>query len=54
MRSDTGRAGSISAVDAIVAAHAAMATDPVVLTGDASDLTTLAAVSPAPIAVVPV
>jgi predicted nucleic acid-binding protein len=43
LRTATGRAGTISAVDAIVIAHAASCPDPVVLTGDVGDLTALAA-----------
>lgn len=43
LRTATGRAGTISAVDAIVIAHAATCADPVVLTGDLADLTALAA-----------
>lgn len=43
MRTATGRAGSISAADAIVAAHADICPEPVVLTSDPADLTALAA-----------
>jgi predicted nucleic acid-binding protein len=42
LRTATGRAGTISAADAIVAAYADACTEPVVLTSDAADLTALA------------
>ncbi len=41
LRSTTGRAASISAVDAVVAALAARSSNPVVLTSDPDDLTLL-------------
>lgn len=43
LRTATGRAGDISAADAIVAAYADSRPDPVVLTSDPADLTALAA-----------
>lgn len=46
LRASTGRAGTVSAVDAIVVAHAASCPDPVVLTSDPADLTALAANAP--------
>jgi predicted nucleic acid-binding protein len=42
LRTLTGRAGTISATDAVVAAFAARQKDPVVLTSDPRDLTALA------------
>ncbi len=41
LRAATGRAGTITATDAVVAAMAAVNPDPVVLTSDADDLTAL-------------
>lgn len=43
LRTATGRAGTISAVDAIVVAYAARCPDPVVLTSDVADLSMLSA-----------
>lgn len=43
LRTATGRAGTISAADAIVAAYADTCPEPVVLTTDPADLTALAA-----------
>lgn len=43
LRTATGRAGEISATDAIVVAQAARMTDPIVLTSDPNDLSSLAA-----------
>lgn len=43
LRTATGRAGTISAVDAVVAAYAETCPEPVVLTSDPGDLTALAA-----------
>jgi predicted nucleic acid-binding protein len=43
LRAATGRAGTISAADAIVAAYADTCPEPLVLTNDAPDLTALAA-----------
>jgi predicted nucleic acid-binding protein len=43
LRTATGRAGTISAADAIVAAYADSCPEPLVLTSDAADLTALAA-----------
>lgn len=43
LRTSTGRAGEISATDAIVTAHAARVSDPTVLTSDANDVRDLAA-----------
>lgn len=43
LRTATGRAGTISAVDAIVAAYADTCPEPLVLTSHAADLTALAA-----------
>lgn len=51
LRTATGRAGSISATDAIVVAFAATQPSPVVLTSDRRDISALAAHSRAPIAV---
>ncbi|HWM06144.1 MAG TPA: hypothetical protein VNP92_27685 [Actinophytocola sp.] len=42
LRTATGRAGTISAADAIVAAYADTCPEPVVLTSDPADLTALA------------
>jgi hypothetical protein len=42
LRTVTGRAGTISAADAIVAAYADTCPEPLVLTSDAADLTALA------------
>jgi hypothetical protein len=42
LRTATGRAGTISAADAIVAAYADICPEPVVLTSDSADLTALA------------
>lgn len=53
LRTRTGRAGTISAVDAIVVAWAASTPDSVVLTGDPRDLQSLAVESPQPVRVVP-
>ncbi len=52
LRSATGRAGTISPVDAIVAAVAAGLPDPVVLTGDPLDLRALAEHAAAPLRIV--
>lgn len=52
MRTATGRAGTISAVDAIVAAHAASCREPIVLTSDPDDLAALAETAPRRIGVV--
>lgn len=54
LRTLTGRAGSITAVDAVVAALAAQRTDPVVLTGDPGDLRALAAHARVPVTIVAV
>jgi hypothetical protein len=43
LRTSTGRAGTISAADAIVAAYADTRPEPVILTSDAADLTALTA-----------
>jgi len=43
LRTATGKAGTISAADAIVAAYADTCPEPLVLTGDAADLAALAA-----------
>lgn len=51
LRTATGRAGSISATDAIVVAFAATQPAPVVLTSDRRDISALAAHTLAPIAV---
>ena len=48
LRTLTGRAGTISATDAIVAACAAGQNDPIVLTSDPKDLLALAEGSPLP------
>jgi predicted nucleic acid-binding protein len=52
MRTATGRAGSISAVDAVVAAHAVSNPESFVLTSDPEDLTALAETVPQRIRVV--
>ncbi|WP_395727518.1 hypothetical protein [Nakamurella sp.] len=52
MRTATGRAESISAVDAVVAAHAASTPESIVLTSDPEDLTALADTAPPSIVVV--
>ncbi len=49
LRTGTGRAGTISATDAIVAAYASTMPDPVVLTSDPDDLNALAAHTARPI-----
>ena len=54
LRTLTGRAGTISAIDAIVAAFASACTDPIVLTSDPDDLRALAEGSARPITVVAV
>jgi predicted nucleic acid-binding protein len=51
LRTATGRAGSISAVDAIVAAHAQTYPDVIVLTGEADDLTVLTQHTTSPVTV---
>lgn len=51
LRTATGRAGSISATDAIVVAFAATQPAPVVLTSDRRDISALAAHALAPLAV---
>lgn len=43
LRTATGRAGTISAADAVVAAYADVCPEPLVLTSDTADLTALAA-----------
>lgn len=43
LRTATGRAGTISAVNAIVAAYAGSCPEPIILTSDPADLTALAA-----------
>ncbi len=52
LRTATGRAGTISAVDAVVAAHAGAHADAVVLTSDPVDLRALAEHTTEPITVV--
>jgi predicted nucleic acid-binding protein len=54
LRTATGRAGTISATDAIVAAVAASVPDPVVVTSDPGDIAALAAHADRRIVVVPV
>ena len=54
LRTESGRAASISAVDAVVAAMAAALPEPVVLTGDPHDIAALAAHADRRIVVVPV
>jgi predicted nucleic acid-binding protein len=46
LRTATGRAGAVSAVDAIVVAFAATRSEPVILTCDPKDISALAAQSP--------
>ncbi|MGX6448386.1 PIN domain-containing protein [Patulibacter sp. S7RM1-6] len=53
LRTATGRAGEISAVDAVVVAYAATLPAPVVLTADPGDLRDLAAHAETPVRVVP-
>ncbi len=52
LRTATGRAGSISAVDAVVVAHAGSSPGSMILTSDPDDLRALAAHAPAPISIV--
>ena len=52
LRTATGRAGTISAVDAIVVAHAAGCPAPVVITSDPRDIRALAELLPTPVRVV--
>jgi predicted nucleic acid-binding protein len=52
LRTATGRASKISAVDAVVAAFAGTRTDPVVLTSDPRDLGALAEYVARPITIV--
>jgi predicted nucleic acid-binding protein len=54
MRTATGRAGTISAVDAVVVAQAATRRSPVVVTSDPNDMNDLAAQALRPVAVVAV
>ena len=54
MRTETGRAGTISAVDAVVAALAGAQLDAVVLTSDPGDLRALAEHTAHPVTVVAV
>jgi len=51
LRTATGRAGTISATDAVVAAYASTVHDPVVLTSDPSDLKALTARTLRPVVV---
>ena len=51
LRTRTGRATTISATDAIVAAFALACPDPIVLTGDPDDLTALVAEHPEPVTI---
>ena len=53
LRTATGRAGAISATDAVVAAYASTQHDPVVLTSDPTDLKALAAHAMRPVVVLP-
>ncbi len=52
LRTATGRAGTITAVDAVVAAVASAVTEPVVLTSDPADLNALVVTAARPIIVV--
>lgn len=52
LRTLTGRAGTLTAVDAVVAALAAQRPDPVVVTGDPDDLGALAAHARVPVTIV--
>lgn len=54
LRTLTGRAGSITAVDALVAALAAGRPDPVVVTGDPDDLAALAGHATRPVTIIAV
>ena len=54
MTSGDGRAGSISAVDAVVAAHAQTCPDAIVLTSDPDDLAALTLHTASPVAVLAV
>lgn len=51
LRTRTGRATTISATDAVVAALAVACADPIVLTSDPDDLTALVAEHPTPVIV---
>jgi predicted nucleic acid-binding protein len=51
LRTETGKASKISAVDAVVAAFASLRPDPIVLTSDPRDLGVLAAQTVRPITV---
>lgn len=51
LRTATGRAGTISAVDAVVVAFAGTQPDPVILTGDPDDITALAGYAQQPVTV---
>lgn len=52
LRTGTARAGTISAVNATVVAHAAAQPDPVVLTSDPDDLRDLAVCAASPVSIV--
>lgn len=52
LRTATGRAGTISATDAVVVAYAATRTNPVVITSDPTDLTALAGRADRPVTIV--
>lgn len=54
LRTLSGRAGSISAVDAVVAALAVRRPDPVVVTGDAADLAALVSHAGTPVTILSV
>ncbi len=54
LRTTTGRAGTITAVDAVVAALAAGLPDPVVVTADPDDLTALLAHADRPVTIIAV
>ncbi|MCC6227004.1 MAG: hypothetical protein IT195_11445 [Microthrixaceae bacterium] len=54
LRTQSGRAVSLSATDAVVAAFAALSPDPIVLTSDPEDLTTLVAGHPTKVTIVAV
>jgi predicted nucleic acid-binding protein len=51
LRAATGRAGTISATDAVVAAFASCCSHPTVLTSDPADLTALAAYTAHPVTI---
>jgi hypothetical protein len=53
LRTATGRPGTITATDAVVAAFASTCSNPIVITSDPRDLTALAEHAAHPIAIAP-